>query len=259
MKIAVDIGNSNIVIGVWVDARFKHSYRIESTASTDASYFDLRLRQFLLEDNLLNTPVEAVAISSVVPALLPCWEEVMHALAPNIPATVVQPELYKHLPVKTINPTEIGSDLVCNATAAWLRYQQAVIVVDFGTALTFTGVDGEANIAGVAIAPGIKTALNSLVASTAKLPEVKLEVPPSVLGKNTTQAMQSGIMLGYEAMAEGMIARLKKEMGEEVKVIATGGMAASLPALSNFCDAIDGELTLTGLLAIDTIVRKTSL
>lgn len=256
MKIAVDIGNLNIVIGVWHQNRFEQVYRIESNAAPSASYYDLRLRQFLLEDNLLHEPIEAVGISSVVPNLLPYWQEVMASFAPGIAITVVQPDIYPLLPVTTINPAEIGADLVCNALAAWLRYQSAVIVVDFGTALTFTAVDNNGELAGVAIAPGIKTALNSLVNSTAKLPEVPLQMPPSILGRDTTQAMQAGILLGYEAMAEGMINRMKKEMGEGVKIIATGGMAKVLPALSGYCDEIDGLLTLTGLLAIDEIVQK---
>jgi type III pantothenate kinase len=136
---------------------------------------------------------------------------------------------------------------VANAVAAWARFRSATIVVDFGTALTFTTINQQGTVLGVAIAPGLKTAVRALSSNTAKLPFVPLELPESAIGKDTVHAIQAGILLGYTHMVEGMIARIKKELGGEVKVIATGGLSSILHNLAEDFDIIDRTLTLDGM------------
>lgn len=257
MLIAVDIGNSNIVVGIYRSGSWHQTYRL-ATQSTQqsAAQFDLQLQEHLLEDRLLGEPIEQMVLSSVVPNLLPVWETVLKQLAPTATLTVLQPQLYPLLPVVVHNTAEIGTDLVANAVAAWHKVKGACLIVDFGTALTYTVVDAQAHLAGVAIAPGIVTAMQSLVNSTAKLPEVPLTLPESALGKDTTHAMQAGILLGYESMVAGMISRIKKEVGQPMQVVLTGGLSSVLLELHELADHIAPNLTLDGLREISAIINS---
>lgn len=158
------------------------------------------------------------------------------------------PDLYKKLPIGVLNPYEIGSDLVSNALAAYTRFKRSCIVVDFGTALTFTTLGNDGEILGVAIAPGLKTAIKSLSQNTAKLFDVPLQLPDSVLGKNTVHAIQAGILIGYEGIVTTMIKKIRKELKDEsVPVIATGGLSSIITSLSSEFSSIDANLTLDGL------------
>ena len=151
-----------------------------------------------------------------------------------------------------INPHELGSDLAANAVGAYAHFKSALIVVDFGTALTFTSVDNRGKMLGVAIAPGVKTAMKSLSANTAKLPEIPLEIPAHTIGSNTIEAMQAGIMKGYVGLVKHMINETKNEIGGEVKVVATGGLSFIFQPLHETFDLIDPKLTLNGLLEISS-------
>ena len=144
------------------------------------------------------------------------------------------------------NPHEIGSDLVANAVAAHDRFRDNVVVVDFGTALTFTVIDKAGKILGVAIAPGVLTAMKSLVGNTALLPEIPLELPDSVIGKNTVHAMQAGIMYGYAGLVEGVLKRIRNEIGK-CKIISTGGLSQVMTPLHHLFDTIEPHLTLEGM------------
>ena len=157
--------------------------------------------------------------------------------------------------MRTQNPYEIGTDLLANAVAAKELHGGDTIVVDFGTALTFTVVDKDGLILGVNIAPGLKTAIKALVGQTAQLPEVPLELPESVLGKNTIHAIQNGVLWGYISMVEGMLDRIQKELGREVKVVATGGLSSILTPLHDRFDKVDRHLTLEGLRIIHQLMH----
>jgi type III pantothenate kinase len=157
------------------------------------------------------------------------------------------------------NQNELGTDIYCNCVAAYLEFQMACVVVDFGTALTFTGIDDFGEIQGVAIAPGLKTAIKSLFTNTAQLPEVPLELPVSALGKNTVTAIQSGILYGYEGMVKNMTAKFKAELGEYAKVYVTGGLSSIIPGVKEFTTKTDMDLTLRGLLEIGKNFRGNTL
>lgn len=160
---------------------------------------------------------------------------------------LIQAKSYAKLPIRTHRPNEIGSDLMCNVMAAYTLYQEPVIVVDFGTALTFTAVDSSGEILGVNIVPGLQTAIKSLFTNTSKLPEVELKLPESVLGKDTIHAIQAGVLYGYTGLVKGMLDAIQAETGLSFKVVATGGLSSILTTLEGTFDAVDRNLTLDGL------------
>jgi len=239
----LDIGNTDTTFAWHNGDRWAAQWRIPSI--DDGLLFD-KLEQILNHKGLRLQEVKKILISSVVPHLTPIWKEVL-AKTSNQEVFVVGPALYKKLPISLPSPEEIGSDLVANALAAYTRFQQSCIVVDFGTALTFTALDDEGNIKGVAIAPGLHTAMYALFHKAAQLPEVPLEVPDSALGKNTTHALQAGILLGYEGLVKELLSKIKAEMGGHIHVIATGGLSGILKNLHQEFDVVDKDLTLEGL------------
>jgi len=160
---------------------------------------------------------------------------------------VVGPAIYGKLPLNVVNPYEVGADLVADAMAAYDRCRGACVVVDFGTALTFTIVGADASMLGVAIAPGLGTAVNALSRDTAQLPFVELVAPPEPFGRNTVQAIQAGIVYGYTGLVEHMIARIRESVGGELKVIATGGLCGVVAPLTDAFTYVDQDLTLRGL------------
>jgi type III pantothenate kinase len=159
------------------------------------------------------------------------------------------------LPIDILNPFEIGSDLVANAAAAHFKYKKACIVVDFGTALTFTTISSTGKILGVSIAPGLKTAIRSLSQNTAKLFDVPLVMPTSALGKNTVTAIQSGILIGYEGLVRNMVLKIREEVQEECHAIATGGLSSIISPLHDFFHAVEPNLTLDGLRMIGEKIK----
>ena len=160
---------------------------------------------------------------------------------------VVGPDIYPDLNIAIDHPHEIGADLIANAVAAMSRYDQHCIVVDFGTALTFTTISKNREVLGVAILPGLVTAVKALFANTAQLPEVPLELPKSAIGKNTVHAIQAGILLGYEGLVKGLLQRIKSELDGECIAIATGGLSSIIDTLQDEFVEIDRNLTLDGL------------
>jgi type III pantothenate kinase len=234
MFLGIDIGNSDTVFSIHNGLKWLFQFRIESNTAHSASDFDARFRLYFLENNLeiskLSLPVE----------------EMCKNLFGRSPI-VVGPTLYPKLPLTILRPNEIGTDLVCNALYGHLNYKKNIIIIDFGTALTFTIVSKTGEILGVTIAPGLKTAVRSLFTNTAQLPEVPLEVPQSVIGQNTVHAIQAGVMWGYIGMVEKMIQKIKAEISGECKVIATGGLCQKLTELHPLFDEVDINITLNGL------------
>lgn len=252
MLLAIDIGNSDAVFGINDGQNWFHQFRIESAFSRLSSDYDARLRMMFLEHNLKISDIKKVVISSVVPQLTPVIIEMTKNLF-GIEPIIVGPAIYPHLPLTILRPQEIGTDLVCNALYAFTKYKTNVIVVDFGTALTFTTVSASGEILGVSIAPGLQTAVKSLFSNTAQLPEVPLVVPESVIGKNTVHAIQAGVLWGYIGMVEKMLIKIQEELGAKCKVIATGGLSSKLTQLHPFFDEIDVNITLNGLKIISEI------
>ena len=247
MTLILDIGNSDVVAGLYANDTWLHLARTPSYPAQSTAFYQANLRLWLLEANLTLSQVRSATISSVVPDLTgPVGQAVgeLFALEP----TLIDASLYARLPITVLRPNEIGTDLVANALAAFLRYQKACIVVDFGTALTFTAISAAGVMRGVAIAPGLKTAIRSLFANTAQLPQVPLEVPDSALGQDTVHAIQAGVMLGYEGLVRSMLARIRAELGtSDCAVVATGGLANALPALQDEFTETLPRLTLDGI------------
>ena len=248
MLLAIDIGNSNVVIGVYQENNWQHIWRFPTLdIDSPQQFYQQKLFDHLLEANLFYDGVDKVAISSVVPALTPHFLQIVTQIS-KTPPLVLGPEVYKNLSIQIKNPYEIGADLVANAVAAHQIYQKDLIITDFGTALTFTIINHQGTILGVTIAPGIKTAISALYQKTAQLPpEVPLVIPDSAIGKDTVHAIQSGILIGYVGLVRHMIQSIKEEVGHHYQTIATGGLSGTLTDLIDDFEIRNPNLTLDGL------------
>ena len=252
---AFDIGNSDITIGLWNGKAWQYTWRIPSKPDQSELYYGMRMRDYFLEAAIDVERVEIVVLSSVVPDLTEKVRSAIRNLYLKDPI-ILGPAVYEKLPIQVLNPYEIGSDLVANAMAAYTKLKQTCIVVDFGTALTFTTVSGEGKILGVSIVPGLRTALRSLTQNTAKLFDVPLEMPASALGKNTVTAIQSGIVIGYEGLVKNMVGAIRNELKIECPAIATGGLSFVITSLKGFFHTVDAHLTLDGLRIIGETVKS---
>ncbi len=243
MFLAVDIGNSDLVFGLYAEGQWVHQFRHPT------SRYSL-LNSTLAEEGEHRIDwkvIDSCVISSVVPGVTPFVERLLASMLPVQPL-ILGPAFFRSLPVKVTNPEEIGSDLVANSFAAFDRIKSACIIVDFGTALTFTTVNDLGEIIGVAIAPGLKTAMKSLFMNAAQLPEVPLEWPGSAIGKGTAHALQAGILMGYVGLVRELIHQIKAEMhAPGLPVVATGGLAFILPPLQSEFAFVDQLLTLDGI------------
>jgi len=247
MIVAVDIGNSNVVVGAHDGDKWQYFWRLPTNKSEESRvFYDVEIRNLVLEHGFSRDKVTGIILSTVVPSLKLVMSEVLEAVF-NKEVEIVGPDLYNKLEYIVPRPYEIGTDLVANAYSAFRQFKKACIVVDFGTALTFTTVDHTGYILGVAIAPGIKTAMKALSSNTAQLPEIPLELPSSVVGLHTTHAMQAGILWGYVGMAKELISKIREEVGADYIAVATGGLSFVMTPLKDVFYNIDAELTLNGL------------
>ena len=247
MNLVIDIGNSNVVLGIRQGEEWNHKWRLPTVKSEDAEqYYYVELGQRILEEGLKASLVEGIILSSVVPNLREVFLSILDKLF-DAEIHIVGPDFYDLLGFKVPRPYEIGTDLVANAYSAYNRYNVDCIVIDFGTALTFTTVSGKGFVEGVAIAPGIKTAMKALSSNTAQLPEIPLEMPDSALGQNTTHAIQAGILWGYVGMTKELISKIRAERGDHYIAVATGGLSFVMKPLKGLLHDIDVDLTINGL------------
>lgn len=246
MILTIDIGNSNIVFGVTERDEWLKIWRIQTDSSKTADEYEVIFRTLFTSSKICKSEISLSVLSSVVPSLVRPFQEMLNQLFGHS-GILVEPSIYPKLPIQVLNPYEIGTDLVADATAAFLRYGGPCMVIDFGTALTFTTVSKTGEILGVAIAPGLQTALKSLTGNTAQLRDVQLVSPPSVLGKNTIHAIQSGLVLGFAGLVDSIVAATEAELNEKLTIIATGGLSSVLKDVSNRIGIIDENLTLDGL------------
>lgn len=262
MLLAIDIGNTNVVAALFAadgdvtrTAEVLHEWRISTDARRTGDEYHALFAMMLRAVGIDTKRIRRVAVSSVVPALVGTFITVSRALTGEMPLFVGK-DLYPKLPVAFPPPAEheLGADLLCNAVEAWCRFRTAAIVVDFGTALTFTTVDQSGRVQGVAIAPGLGTAIRSLSANTAQLPLVELKAPPTSLGATTAECIQAGVILGYKGMVEYMIARTKSDLHartgvaeSDIHVVATGGLNSVLQPIVDCFEDFDRTLTLQGL------------
>lgn len=250
MILVLDIGNSDITLGLYQQSKLQHIWRIPSASERPELFYGIKIRDCFLEAGLAIDDVEKIVLSSVVPNLTGKIINVTVSLFQQSPV-VLGPDVYSKLPIEVLNPYEIGSDLVANAVAAHNLFSKNCVVVDFGTALTFTTISGEGKILGVAIAPGLKTAIRALSQNTAKLFEVPLEQPKSALGKNTVHAIQAGILIGYEGLVKSMLERIKLELNDPgIGTVATGGLSSIITPPYGTYTLVEPNLTLDGLYLI---------
>jgi type III pantothenate kinase len=242
MLLAIDIGNTNIVFGVHNGLVWKHRWRIQTVHDRMPDEYAVLFRELLHEAGLSFSDFDRTILSSVVPQLTRGFKE-MVAHRSSLPPLILNHLLNTGIEIRTDHPDRVGSDLIADAVAAYERFKSNCMIVDFGTATTFTAVAEPGVFLGAAIAAGLNITVNALVSHTAQLPHIEYEPPPSAIGKNTIHAMQSGLLLGYVSMVEGMINRIKTELGT-AKVVATGGLSSVIAPLTHCFDAVDPWLTL---------------
>jgi type III pantothenate kinase len=246
MLLAIDVGNTQTVFGLFRDAELVHQFRVatetERTADEIGALVDrlLELRDCDFED------VAAVCLSSTVPVLVREYEAFADRYL-NAPILVVGPGVKSGIPIRIDNPHEVGPDRIANAAAARERYGAPCIVVDFGTATNFDAVSRAGEYVGGAIAPGIEISRDALFARAARLTRVEVAVPPGPIGKNTVHALQAGLVYGFAGQADGIVVAMRGELGADARVIATGGLADLIAPHSRTIEHVDPTLTLEGL------------
>ncbi|MBI2373165.1 MAG: type III pantothenate kinase [Deltaproteobacteria bacterium] len=246
MLLAVDVGNSNLTLGLFDGIQVAGSWRLETVRTRTSDEYGLLIRLLLEHGGFSASRVDAVVGASVVPTLTPIVRQLAERVF-GVRALMVEPGVKTGLPILYDPPKDVGADRIVNAVAAFARFSSACIVVDFGTATTFDCITERGEYAGGAIAPGINIAADALFSRTAKLPRVEIARPDRAVGRNTRESIQSGIFFGYVAMVDGLVARIRDEMGGDVRVLATGGLAGVIAAESKTIELVDPDLTLEGL------------
>lgn len=246
MLLVIDVGNTNIVFGLFSGSKLVHQFRVESSRGRTADEYAVIVTQLLAMHGIQSSDVKAAMVASVVPSLTEPMVALVHR-AFGREALVVGPGIRTGMAILYENPKEVGADRIVNAVAAFERVQGPVIVVDFGTATTFDCVTPKGEYLGGVIAPGIQISADALFARAAKLPRVEIAKPPKVVGRNTLHSMQSGIVFGYVGLVDGIVERLQEELGYACDVLATGGLASLIAPLSRSIKEVDDELTLVGL------------
>ncbi|WP_137792154.1 type III pantothenate kinase [Bacillus sp. E(2018)] len=249
MIFVFDVGNTNIVLGLYENDELKHHWRIHTSREKTEDEYGMLILDLFRHVNIHKEQIEGIIISSVVPPIMFALERMCVKYFNQRPI-VVGPGIKTGLNIKYENPREVGADRIVNAVAAIHEYDAPLIIVDFGTATTYCYINENKQYMGGAIAPGINISTEALYTKAAKLPRIEIAKPEGVIGKNTVNAMQAGILYGYVGQVEGIVKRMKEQSQVEPKVIATGGLANLIAAESNVIDHVDPFLTLKGLLLI---------
>ena len=246
MLLTIDIGNTNITIGLYEGQNLGARWRLATDHERMSDEYGLQILGLLQHGGCAPKQLSGICLASVVPPLTTrITQACKNYLGQKI--LIVDSSTNTGIDILYEDPKAVGADRIVDAAAVKTFYGGPACVVDFGTATTFDAIDREGRYLGGAIAPGINIGADALVQRTAKLPRVDLQRPPSVIGRNTTHAMQSGLLFGYVAMVEGMVSRFRSELGDEMKVIATGGLAEIVANETRVIDIIAPWLTLDGL------------
>jgi type III pantothenate kinase len=246
LLLTIDAGNSNTVFGVHDGAELRAHWRLTTRREQTADEYGVLVRNLFSGSGVQPGQIEGVALASVVPPLTPVLIELSREYLRQEPL-VVEPGVKTGMPILYEPPSDVGADRIVNGVAALAQYGGPVVVVDFGTATTFDVVTRKGEYAGGVICPGIGISADALFQRAARLPRVDVRNPGKVIGRSTVGSIQAGLYYGYAAMVEGIIARIRGELGEPAKVVATGGLAEALAADMPSLEAVDPVLTLTGL------------
>src|SRR3954471_10136789 len=246
MLLTIDVGNTNIGFGLFDKDKLAHQFRCESARQRTADEYAIFVRQTLALRGVEFAKVDAGIIASVVPPLTDVMVDMVRRAFAREPL-VVGPKIRSGMAILYENPREVGADRIVNAVAAYEQVKGGVIVVDFGTATTFDCVSEKGEYLGGVIAPGITISADALFSRAAKLHPVDIALPPRVVGRNPVQSMQSGIVYGYAGLVDGVVARIKAELGYPCVVIGTGGLVRLIAPQTASIERVDDGLTLQGL------------
>jgi type III pantothenate kinase len=247
MIFVMDVGNTNIVLGVFEGKKLLSHWRMGTDKNKTSDEFGMFILNLFYYKNIDINKIEAVVISSVVPPIMYTIEHTIRKYF-KLEPMIVGPGIKTGINIKTENPREVGADRIVNAVAAYENYKCPLIIVDFGTATTFCAVSSKGEYLGGAICPGMVISAEALYQKAAKLPRIDLTKPDNVIGKNTVFSMQSGLVYGYVGQVDYIVKRMKKEIGEEkIRVIATGGLARLIAGESREIDEVETFLSLEGL------------
>jgi type III pantothenate kinase len=250
MLLAIDIGNTNIVLGVFEGIALGRSWRLATMRERTADEMGLLVSELLERAGIRPAAVDGVVMASVVPPLTASVIEMSERYLGTRPLNL-EPGVNTGMPVLYDNPAEVGADRIVNSIAAYELYgrsrQMPLIVVDFGTATTFDAVSTAGEYLGGVICPGIQISADALFQRAAKLPRIDVRKPPHVIGKTTVSSMQSGLFFGHVGMVEGLVGRMRAELGGKTFCLATGGLADTIAPETDAVEAVDRNLTLTGL------------
>lgn len=246
MLLVIDIGNSHTVLGVYDEDKCLHHWRCASDRKKTEDEYAVMLLAMLKTAGVGFADMTAAAISSTVPPLVDIWQKLCRKYL-QVKPLVVSIDIRTDMKILLDNPREIGPDRIVNGVSGRAKYGNSLIVIDLGTATTFDCVSADGDFLGGVIAPGVAVSADALCNSTARLPRVEFDVPERALAKNTVQALQSGLVYGFAGLLDGIVRRLKQEMGGDVKVIATGGLSGTIATVAETVDVVDSMLTLDGL------------
>ena len=246
MLLVIDIGNTNVVLGVYDGASLKAHWRLATDTKTTADEYAILLTNLLATAGILPVQMSAAIMSSVVPSLTSTFETLIQQYFHHRPLLVTA-ETDTGLIIRYANPNEIGGDRLVNAAAAYHKYRRDLIVVDFGTATTFCTITKKGEYLGGVIAPGLGISAEALFARAAKLSKVELTRPKSVIGIDTASSIQSGLLFGYAGLVDALVRRIEQELGRSTYVIATGGLSAVISPETTTIQKIEPLLTLEGL------------
>lgn len=246
MIFVLDVGNTNIVLGVYQQDELKYHWRIETSRHKTEDEFGMIIKSLFAHVGLQFSDINGVIISSVVPPIMFTLEKMCNKYFQEKPL-IVGPGVKTGLNIKYENPREVGADRIVNAVAGIEVYGSPLVIVDFGTATTFCYIDEKSNYMGGVIAPGIGISTEALYSKAAKLPRIEIMPVDEVIGKNTVAAMQAGILFGFVGQVEGIVQRILAKSKQKPTVVATGGLANLIASETKMIDVVDQDLTLKGL------------
>jgi len=246
MLFVIDVGNSNTVLGVYDGEELVKHWRVQTRHRSTSDEHGILVRELFYFAGVDPKAVSAAIISCVVPPMERSLVAMVKAYFEVEPLVVGQ-SISASMPVRYDNPSEVGADRLVNAVAAWERHRTSLVVVDFGTATTFDAISADGEYLGGAISPGVTISSEALFQYASKLPRVEIARPPSVIGRTTVHSIQAGLLYGYTGLVREIVTRMKAELGENTRVVATGGLAGFIARETDIIDEVDPFLTLTGL------------
>lgn len=246
MLLVIDVGNTNIVLGIFKDQELVDHWRVSTDRLRTTDEYGVLIRHLFYLNGVNSEEIDAIIISSVVPPVMPTLERMCQRYFGLTPL-VIGPGVKTGMDIKYDNPREVGADRIVNAVAAYEKFGGPVIIIDFGTATTFCAVDKKGTYLGGAICPGIGISTDALVQRTAKLPRIEVAQAEKVICRNTVESMQAGVFYGFVGQVDGIVTRMRRELGCKAKVVATGGLAVIVAPATDAIDVVEPMLTLEGL------------